>query len=93
VRIAPKHDGGLLGGVELAWDASNGVPLRGAIYSSDSSSPVVQLEATDVAFEAIPESVFDARPPAGRRRPTRGSLRRRRRSPRAGPPVSSSRSS
>lgn len=65
VRIAPKHDGGLLGGVELAWDASNGVPLRGAIYSSDSSSPVVQLEATDVAFEAIPESVFDVAPPAG----------------------------
>ena len=65
VRIAPKHDGGLLGGVEFAWDASNGVPLRGAIYSSDSSSPVVQLEATDVSFEAIPESVFDAEPPAG----------------------------
>jgi hypothetical protein len=65
VRIAPKHDGGLLGGVELAWDASNGVPLRGAIYSSDSSSPVVQLEATDVSFEAIPESVFDIAPPAG----------------------------
>jgi outer membrane lipoprotein-sorting protein len=65
VRIAPKHDGGLLGGVELAWDASNGIPLRGAIYSSDSSSPVVQLEATDVSFEAIPESVFDAQPPAG----------------------------
>jgi len=65
VRIAPKHDGGLLGGVELAWDASNGVPLRGAIYSSDSSSPVVQLEATDVSFEAIPQSVFDVAPPAG----------------------------
>jgi outer membrane lipoprotein-sorting protein len=65
VRIAPKHDGGLLGGVELSWDASNGVPLRGAIYSSDSSSPVVQLEATDVSFEAIPSSVFEVSPPAG----------------------------
>ena len=65
VRIAPKHDGGLLGGVEFAWDAGNGVPLRGAIYSSDSSSPVVQLEATDVGFEAIPESVFAVEPPAG----------------------------
>ncbi|MGD9736385.1 MAG: hypothetical protein AB7V58_12400 [Solirubrobacterales bacterium] len=64
VRIAPKHDGGLLGGVELAWDAGNGIPLRGAIYSSDSSSPVVQLEATDVSFEAIPQSVFEAEPPA-----------------------------
>lgn len=65
VRIAPKHDGGLLGGVELAWDAGNGIPLRGAVYSSDSSSPVLQLEATDVGFEAIPESVFAVEPPAG----------------------------
>ena len=65
VRIAPKHDGGLLGGVEFAWDASNGVPLRGAIYSSDSSSPVVQLAATDVSFEAIDASTFEIAPPAG----------------------------
>ena len=28
VTVAPKHDGGLLGSVELAWDAENGVPLR-----------------------------------------------------------------
>lgn len=65
VRVAPKHDGGLLGGVELAWDADNGVPLRGAVYSSDSSSPVLQLAATDVSFEAIDASVFDVSPPAG----------------------------
>ena len=65
VRIAPKHDGGLLGGVELAWDANNGVPLRGAIYSSESSSPVIQLEATNVSFESIPGSVFEISPPEG----------------------------
>jgi outer membrane lipoprotein-sorting protein len=65
VRVAPKHDGGLLGGVELAWDANNGVPLRAAIYSSESSSPVVQLEASDVAFESIPASTFEIEPPAG----------------------------
>lgn len=65
VRVAPKHDGGLLGGAELAWDANNGVPLRAAIYSSDSSSPVLQLEASDVSFEAIPDSVFEISPPAG----------------------------
>lgn len=67
VRVAPKHDGGLLGGAEIAWDASSGIPLRAAIYSSDSSSPVLQLEATDVAFEAIPDSVFEISPPAGAR--------------------------
>jgi outer membrane lipoprotein-sorting protein len=65
VRVAPKHDGGLLGGVELAWDANNGVPLRAAIYSSESSSPVIQLEATDVSFESIPASDFEISPPAG----------------------------
>jgi outer membrane lipoprotein-sorting protein len=65
VRVAPKHDGGLLGGIELAWDANNGVPLRAAIYSSDSSSPVLQLQATDVSFESIPASVFEVSPPAG----------------------------
>jgi hypothetical protein len=53
-RVAPKNDGGLLGGAELAWDSENGIPLRGAIYSSASSSPVIQLEATDVSFESIP---------------------------------------
>jgi outer membrane lipoprotein-sorting protein len=67
VRVAPKHDGGLLGGAELAWDADNGIPLRGAIYSSESSSPVLQLEATDVSFEAVPASTFEITPPAGAR--------------------------
>jgi outer membrane lipoprotein-sorting protein len=65
LRVAPKNDGGLLGGAELAWDSENGIPLRGAIYSSASSSPVIQLEATDVSFESIPGSTFEVSPPAG----------------------------
>ena len=65
VRATPRHDGGLLGGVELAWDAENGLPLRAAIYSSESSSPVIQLEATAVSFESIPASVFEISPPPG----------------------------
>ncbi len=64
VQAAPSHDGGLLGRVELAWDAVNGVPLRAAVYSSESSSPVLQLEATGVSFEAVPDSVFEISPPA-----------------------------
>ena len=65
IHAAPKHDGGLLGGAELAWDAANGIPLRAAIYSSASSSPVLQLEATEVSFEAVPASVFEISPPQG----------------------------
>jgi outer membrane lipoprotein-sorting protein len=67
LHVAPKHDGGLLGGAEIAWDANHGTPLRAAIYSSSSSSPVLQLEATDVSFEAVPASVFEISPPAGAR--------------------------
>jgi outer membrane lipoprotein-sorting protein len=65
LHVAPKNDGGLLGGAEIAWDAENGTPLRAAIYSSASSSPVIQLEATDVSFEAVPSSTFEISPPAG----------------------------
>ncbi|MBK5218488.1 MAG: hypothetical protein JJE35_01690 [Thermoleophilia bacterium] len=28
LRVAPKHDGGLLGGAEVAWDANHGTPRR-----------------------------------------------------------------
>jgi hypothetical protein len=54
----------LLGRVELAWDAVNGIPLRAAVYSSESSSPVLELAASDVSFESVSESVFDISPPA-----------------------------
>jgi outer membrane lipoprotein-sorting protein len=64
LQAAPSHDGGLLGRVELAWDAANGIPLRAAVYSSESSSPVLELEATGVSFEAVPDSVFEISPPA-----------------------------
>jgi outer membrane lipoprotein-sorting protein len=64
VQLAPSHDGGLLGRVELAWDAANGIPLRGAVYASESSSPVLELAATGVNFEAVPASTFDISPPA-----------------------------
>jgi outer membrane lipoprotein-sorting protein len=63
VQAAPSHDGGLLGRVELAWDAATGIPLRGAVYSSESSSPVLELAASDVSFEAVSESVFEISPP------------------------------
>jgi outer membrane lipoprotein-sorting protein len=64
VQAAPSHDGGLLGRVEVAWDAANGIPLRAAVYSSESSSPVLELEATGVSFEAVPDSTFEISPPA-----------------------------
>jgi outer membrane lipoprotein-sorting protein len=63
LRAAPRHDGGLLGGVEVAWDASNGIPLRAAVYAAGNTSPVLELEATDVSFEAVDASVFEISAP------------------------------
>ncbi len=65
VRAEPKDNGGLLGGAELAWDATTGTPLRAAIYARGDSSPVLALEATEASFESVPSSVFEISPPPG----------------------------
>lgn len=67
VRIAPKGDGGLLGAAELAWDASNGVPLRAALYAAGQSDPVLELTATHVSFGPVALSDVVVAPPAGAR--------------------------
>lgn len=67
VRAEPKSDGGLLGAVELAWDANTGTPLRAAVYAKGDSSPVLALEATEASFESVPSSVFEISPPPGTR--------------------------
>ena len=64
VSVSPKHDGGLLGSAELAWDAARGVPLRFGIYAQGSSSPVLQLEATDISYGAVSDSDVNVAPPA-----------------------------
>jgi outer membrane lipoprotein-sorting protein len=65
VRVSPRHDGGLLGAVEGAWDATHGVPLRIAVYALGDSSPVLELKATSVSFGPLPASDFAVTPPAG----------------------------
>jgi outer membrane lipoprotein-sorting protein len=64
-RISPKDDGGLLGAAELAWDAVRGAPLRAAVYAQGQSDPVLQLEATEVSYDAVPDSAVNVAPPAG----------------------------
>jgi outer membrane lipoprotein-sorting protein len=64
VRVSPKQSGSLLGGAELSFDAANGAPLRAAIYSTTSSSPVIELAATEVSFGPVSDSVFAFAPPA-----------------------------
>jgi hypothetical protein len=65
VSASPKHDGGLLGSVELAWDAAQGVPLRVGIYAQDSTAPVLGLAVTDISYGAVAAGDVDVSPPAG----------------------------
>jgi outer membrane lipoprotein-sorting protein len=65
VVLTPKHSGGLLGSVQLAWDATHGVPLGIALYSTSSSSPVLELKATHISYGAVSAGVFKITAPAG----------------------------
>ena len=65
VVLSPKHSGGLIGDVQLAWDATHGVPLGIAIYSRNSSSPVLELKATDISLRPVATKEFNVTPPAG----------------------------
>lgn len=53
VKAAPKANGGLLGGLALAWDSSRAVPLKGAIYAKGSADPVLELEATHISYGTV----------------------------------------
>ena len=74
IRVTPKHDGGLLGSVQLAWDASRGIPLGIAIYSNSSSTPVLELKATSISYGAVSRHVFSIKAPAGAHVVSIGSL-------------------
>jgi outer membrane lipoprotein-sorting protein len=65
VRVSPKEGGSLIGGAELSFDSAHGVPLRAAVYSSSSSSPVIELAASEVTYGPVEDSVFAFTPPAG----------------------------
>ena len=74
VRVSPKHDGGLLGAAELAFDASRAVPLRIGIYAQGASSPVLELAATDISYGAVSSSDVDVAPPADAKAVDMGTL-------------------
>jgi outer membrane lipoprotein-sorting protein len=65
VRLSPRHDGGLLGGAEVAWDAEHGVPLRAAVYANGAADPVLELKATDISFGKVAASDLAIPEPAG----------------------------
>jgi outer membrane lipoprotein-sorting protein len=65
VTVSPKQAGGLVGKLQLAWDAVEGVPLRFAVYARGDSRPVLELAASNVSYGTIASNVFDLSPPAG----------------------------
>ena len=65
VSITPKHDAGLLGQAEIAWDAVNGIPLRVAVTAAGSSTPVLALEVTDISYGSVDPSTLAVTAPAG----------------------------
>ncbi len=78
VRVSPRHDGGLLGAVELGWDAAHAVPLKVAVYSQGDSSPVLALAVTNISYGPVPASDLRVTPAPGTRvvtvrRPASGS--------------------
>ena len=64
VRVGPGRPGGLLGGLEFAWDAARGLPLRVAVYARGNSDPVLELVATEVQYGPVATSDFAVTPPA-----------------------------
>jgi outer membrane lipoprotein-sorting protein len=64
VALSPKHDGGLLGSVEVSWDAAHAVPLRAAVYAQGASSAVLELTTSDISYGAVDSSAVDVQPPA-----------------------------
>lgn len=64
MRVSPRENGGEIGGAELSWDATTGVPLRAAIYSTSSAAPVIELAATEISYGPVESSAIDFTPPA-----------------------------
>jgi outer membrane lipoprotein-sorting protein len=64
LRVAPRENGGLIAGAEVSWDATHGNPLRAAIYSTNSSAPVIELAATEISYGAPDNSALEFTPPA-----------------------------
>lgn len=50
--------------MQLSFDAAHGVPLRAAVYSTESASPVMELAATSISYGPVEQSAFEFTPPA-----------------------------
>jgi hypothetical protein len=63
VTLKPKQPGGLIGELQVAWDATHGVPLQFAIYARHDPNPVLGFSATNVSYGPIDPSTFQLSKP------------------------------
>ncbi len=64
VRVSPRENGGLVAGAEISWDAVHGNPLRAAIYSTNSTAPVIELAASEISYGSPEAAALEFTPPA-----------------------------
>jgi len=64
VSVAPAHSAGLIGSLDLAWDAAHGVPLEIALRAQGQSAPALALTVTDISFGPVAVSDLAGTPPA-----------------------------
>jgi outer membrane lipoprotein-sorting protein len=64
VRVSPAHSAGLLGALQLGWDAEQGVPLEIGVYAQGQSSPVLGLAVTDISYGDVSNGDLSVTPPA-----------------------------
>jgi hypothetical protein len=65
--LRPRTRHSLIGRVEVSLDAAHHLPLGVSVYSRAADSPSLTVAFESVSFEAIPDEIFDFRPPAGSR--------------------------
>lgn len=65
--LRPRTEETLIGRVELSLDAARHVPLGVSVFSRGAESASVTVAFESVSFEAIPNEIFDFRPPSGSR--------------------------
>jgi outer membrane lipoprotein-sorting protein len=75
VKVSPAHSAGLLGALQLAWDANQGVPLEIGVYAQGQSSPVLGLSVTDISYGAVSAGDVAVSPPANAKTVDLGSAR------------------
>jgi hypothetical protein len=64
VTVSPAHSAGLIGSLQLAWDATHGVPLDIGLYAAGGTSPVLGLTVTDISYGPVSSSDLAISPPA-----------------------------